>query len=108
MSTKSIFDTEPTQWGLRGDPNLWAALGEIFKDHTFDMPPMDFESELDNQFNTFLEEKGRPQSDRVVWVPSFPQYGMSGGAVSLEWWNEKGLPLLKERYRREYEKTKAL
>lgn len=103
-----IFEIDPIHWGLRGDPYLWKELANQFSGFKLDTAPAHFDSVLDQKFNTFLEEKGRPQSDRVVWVPSFPQYGMSGGAVSLEWWNEKGLPLLKERYRREYEKSKAL
>jgi len=99
MKTKSIFENAPSQWGLRGDPHLWEALSRIMSSNAAPMQPEQFNTELDRQFKTFLDANGRKKTEEVVWVESFPQQGMSGGSVSLDWWNETGLPLLKERYR---------
>ena len=94
-----IFKEYPAQWGLRGDPHLWEVLSRIMSSNAAPMQPEQFNTELDRQFKTFLDANGRKKTEEVVWVESFPQQGMSGGSVSLDWWNETGLPLLKERYR---------
>jgi len=32
MKVSEIFENEPTQWGLRGDPFLWREMKEKLKD----------------------------------------------------------------------------
>jgi len=92
-----IFKTEPTQWGLRGDPELWNELSKKFEKFADPKNELEFNKKLDFEFNELLK-KGQKKSDDVVWFENFSQAGMSGGSVSIEWWTNKGLPLLKERY----------
>ncbi len=92
-----IFKSEPSGWGLRGDPEFWKQLGERFE--KFDDPKNEikFGKKLDFEFNELLK-KGEKKSDDIIWFEEFSQQGMSGGSVSIVWWIKRGLPLLKERY----------
>ena len=92
-----IFDNKPGQWGLRGDPELWDELSEKFKLFDDTKNEIEFNKKLDFEFNELLK-KGQRMSSDVIRFENFSQLGMSGGSVSIEWWSNKGLPLLKELY----------
>jgi len=95
---KQIFDEEPFQWGLRGDPYLWEKLKEELSKIKTDVTLEDFNKILDKKFNEIINKDGKVISKDEVYFEKYPQYGMSGGLVSLEWWKQTGLPLLKDRY----------
>jgi len=92
-----IFEKTPQQWSLRGDPHLWILLQEKFIAIDYELSPDEFSESLDNLFIEIIE-KGQKKSDDLVWFENFPQHGMSGGCISISWWKETGLPLLKGRY----------
>lgn len=94
-----IFEDEPRQWGLRGDPHMWQELRNSLSDLKENLNQIEFEKELDKRFNRIVQQEGKQTSNETVWFESFPQLGMSGGSISLNWWQETGLPLIKNRYK---------
>jgi hypothetical protein len=99
-----IFDNKPEQWGLRGDPEAWAELREKFKNFNNSKPEKEFNKKLDEEFKKLIN-KGKTKSQNMVWFENYSQHGMSGGFVSLDWWLEKGLPLLKDMYAKSKQKN---
>jgi len=92
-----IFDIDPGQWGLRGDPELWGELRKKFEKYENPKNEIEFNKKLDFEFKELIK-KGERMSGYVVWFEKFSQLGISGGFVSIEWWTNEGLPLLKKRY----------
>ena len=92
-----IFNHTPNQWGLRGDPELWQELKRIFENIPAPKDQRDFNKLLELEFNAILKQ-GKKTSDDTMWFEHFSQQGMSGGSVSIEWWQKTGLPFIKELY----------
>jgi hypothetical protein len=91
-----LFEEEPYQWGLRGDPYLWRRMREHFA-----ATPLPAQlAELDRQIeHAFLELTGQPLSaPEPFFVEAFAHGGMSSGLISPEFWREQALPLLRARY----------
>ncbi|MGJ8655805.1 MAG: hypothetical protein ACSHX6_05080 [Akkermansiaceae bacterium] len=95
MKVAEIFEEEPIQWGLRGDPYLWGELKERCK-HT-EMP------DTSDELQTLIQDEyalatGYPITHLDVFnVERFSHGGMSSGAISPEFWIQKAIPLLLER-----------
>lgn len=94
-----LFDQEPHTWGLRGDPYMWKELKQSFIGLKKNLSQEEFEAAVEHHFNEIIENRGKKTSAEIVWFESFPQGGMSGGSISLTWWRENGLPLIKEKYK---------
>lgn len=92
-----LFDEQPRQWGLRGDPHLWREMQEILSASAY--------PETEEQLVTLLEQAyqqltGAPLSDRApLFIERYNHGGMSGGSVSPQFWAETAIPLLRARYR---------
>lgn len=92
-----LFQEEPWQWGMRGDPHLWremrAALGSSAYPST------------EEQFTALLEHTYQHLTGRLltqhepIYIERYNHGGMSGGYVSPQFWLEKAIPLLQARYR---------
>ena len=97
---KDIFESKPIQWGFRGDPEMWDKLKTSFGNLENNFSQLEFENELAKRFFEFIELEGEKRSNNTnsVKFENFSQRGMSGGYISLDWWEETGLPLLKNRY----------
>ena len=91
-----IFDKHPDQWGLRGDPSLWAELQAHYQDSA--VP--DSVSEFRSQLEVLIQQLTGCDldSDESVHVPRYDAGGMSSGHVSPEFWRETAIPLLCERF----------
>lgn len=91
-----LFEEEPTQWGLRGDPFLWREMRAYFSE----IPVPGGVSELEQIIEeAFLNLTGQFMSiSQHFQVERFAHGGMSSGAISPEFWREKALPLIKNRY----------
>lgn len=92
-----LFQDEPWQWGLRGDPHLWREMKATLSSSAF--------PSTEEQLTALLEQTdqrltGTPltQGD-PIYVERYNHGGMSGGCVSPQFWLEKAIPLLLERYR---------
>lgn len=93
------FDLVHRQWGLRGDPHVWAELRDRLRDVPTpgDLPPDDVRSAV---LDTFAEITGvdlDAAREARVYRAELDHGGMSGGVVDLGWWRDKGLPLIVER-----------
>ncbi|ROT98626.1 hypothetical protein [Histidinibacterium lentulum] len=93
-----LFDEEPGQWGLRGDPFLWRDLRQTLG--TTGLPAC--EADLRHVLEAaFREATGEALSTcDAVLVERFAKGGMSSGQVSGDFWRNRGLPLVLERYRK--------
>jgi hypothetical protein len=92
-----IFEKEPLTWSLRGDPELWQELKNRFRGFDYSVNPETFNEILTRHFNAIIE-KGIKISEDTIFFETYSKKGMSGGHVSLEWWYQKGLPILRETY----------
>lgn len=97
MSAMNIFTHIPSHWGLRGDRELWQELKRRFEHVKDPKNEVEFNKKLEEEFNTILK-LGKKTSSDCVWFEHFPQHGMSGGIVSIEWWRKTGIPFLRELY----------
>lgn len=99
QTINDLFNAKPSQWGLRGDPYLWKELRNSLMEIESPLSQAAFEEALEHQFYHFIERHGKQTSEDIIWFEHFPQSGMSGGLISLKWWQETGLPFLKNRFR---------
>jgi hypothetical protein len=95
MYLSSLFDPEPVQWGLRGDPVLWSEMRKHFEGTRLPVTLAELESVVSSAFCELtghrLDEASR------FHVAKYETYGMSSGLISPKFWREYGLPLLRER-----------
>ena len=98
QSVSEIFDERPVQWGFRGDPYLWDEMAKSFSTIDITCSKSQF-TVLFKEF--FLELTNHAFEGDYIFVEDFAHGGMSSGMVSIEFWKEKGLPLLLERLERE-------
>jgi hypothetical protein len=91
------FDIRHRQWGLRGDPHVWAAL----RQETASMPTPADTAGIRHAFVEALRRVAGVDLDADEQGPvqreQFAHGGMSSGMVDLDWWRVKGLPLLVAR-----------
>lgn len=91
-----VFDPEPIQWGLRGDPYLWRDMKEKTATVNFPNSENEFEKLL---FKLFKELTGEvPQKGKNIYMKKYESIGMSKGMVSCDFWLQKGFSLLIQRY----------
>jgi hypothetical protein len=92
-----LFDPEPEQWGLRGDPWVWQAL----RDHLGEsyLPPSigEVEAMLYTAFNRLVAVDLATETAPSVYRDAFAHGGKSSGQVHLETWRAVLLPLLIDR-----------
>ena len=97
MKVAEIFEEEPIQWGLRGDPYLWRELKVRFK-HT-EMP------DTSDELQTLIKDEYSLVTGYsithldIFFVERFSHGGMSSGGISPEFWIQKAIPLLLQRHK---------
>lgn len=87
----SLFQPEPVQWGLRGDPYLWAELARAYESAPTSILTAQFASTLSERISELL---GDPLSRGVTFVERYAHSGMSSGQVGHDWWIDDAIPLL--------------
>lgn len=100
MKVAEIFEDEPIQWGLRGDPFLWRELKGAFKE--IDMPdtPQELLALIEREYE---ESTGHPISHQQHFgIERFRSHGMSSGGISPRFWVSNGIPLLVSRHPKSY------
>lgn len=96
MKVSTLFEDEPEQWGLRGDPYLWRELKERL-DRT-ELP------ESPEQLKQIIEEEYEAATGHSInhmkhfGVERFKHGGMSSGGISPEFWINIGIPMLIKRH----------
>lgn len=94
-----IFQKEPEQWALRGDPYLWREMAAKLASTPLPADAAEFLSLVEAEF---LRITGKPMSwIENVQVPRFSDGGMSSGMVCPEYWRSQALPLLLQRFTEE-------
>jgi|GEM_PF-573716 len=91
-----LFENEPTQWGLRGDPHLWQAMREHFKSTVLPAKICEIDELIETAFHKLTEYP--ISSDEAFLVERFAYGGMSSGMISPAFWRETAIPLLRYRY----------
>lgn len=96
MKVSEIFEDEPIQWGLRGDPFLWRELKDNFKE--LDMPdsPQELQTLIEKRYE---QSTGHPITHKNHFgVERFRSHGMSSGGICPDFWVNSGIPLLVGRH----------
>ena len=92
-----LFDKEPSQWGLRGDPYLWREMRTYLEKTPLPASADELIALIETTFETLT---GHWISEReMFFIECFSHGGMSSGHISPEFWAEQAIPMLLERYR---------
>jgi len=90
MKVKLFFEPEPEQMEFRGDRVLWDKLSK-----------MDIKGDILEGVKKEIEKIigcSLSRGEERIYIDKLSTgEGMSDGFVSKNWWNKKGLPLLRER-----------
>ena len=99
----SLFDPNPSRWGLRGDPYLWDELRSNFSAVPLPESAEVLQTLLEKEFETLT---GTPLTtdQKIIVIERLAHGGMSSGGVSIPFWRETAIPLLIERYKNAKEK----
>lgn len=94
---KQLFEDEPGQWGLRGDPYLWKELREYMASAKEPASEQEFEQLFEEAFLRLTGESLSPGKE--IFIERYSFGGMSSGYVSSDFWLEEVLPMLRRRFR---------
>lgn len=94
-----LFEPEPEQWGLRGDPWVWRAMCEHLTNAY--LPPSIGEVErlLYAAFDRLVGVDLATDTTPWVFREEFAHGGVSSGNVHLDTWRVTLIPLLVDRAR---------
>lgn len=99
MTMDQLFDEEPEQWELRGDPYVWAALRERLAGLPLPADDTTLEETLLTVFTSVVGVDLRTELADRVYREEFAHGGMSSGPVHLPTWWDSLIPLLVGRGR---------
>ena len=92
----TLFFERPQQYGYRGDDYFWEYMEQYFAEHTELTTRKDIDSAIRQQFEHLpgveLTATAKPH------VKEFDNGGMSSGYLSGDFWLNKAIPLLLERF----------
>jgi molybdenum cofactor cytidylyltransferase len=91
-----LFEPEPHQWGLRGDPYLWREMRVHFAETPIPATVEELVREIESAF--LLLAGSALSTNENFRVERFAHGGMSSGGVCPEFWRKRALPLLRERF----------
>ena len=96
MRISKIFEDEPEQWGLRGDPYLWRELKDRLNSVEMPETPDQLRSIIEKEYE---EATGHSISHKEHFrVERFMHGGMSSGGISPEFWVSNAIPMLVKRH----------
>lgn len=91
-----IFEEQPREWGLRGDPYLWFDIESTLKGAA---PPKTLQ-----EFKLLIETKFKELTGfsvtrkEFIFLEKYSLGDMADGCVCPEFWRMKAIPLLSMRY----------
>ncbi len=91
------FDVIHRQWGLRADPHVWDALRNLLANESTPRSPVAVRKAFVDGLRRLTGIDIDDDERREVYLEGFDQGGMSGGVLDVDWWREKGIPLLVQR-----------
>lgn len=91
----SLFDEQPVQWNLRGDPHLWREMRAHFDDIPLPSSTEELVALIEAAFHTLT---GHSISEtEPFFIERYHTGGMSSGMILPTFWRGKIIPLLVER-----------
>ncbi|MCF2526024.1 hypothetical protein [Yinghuangia soli] len=100
MNLDELFERSPWQWGLRGDPHVWAAMREYLRGRPLPDDAFATRRVLEEAFTEVVgvAPQWLPGQDEAIPVAQFRTgSGISDGIVSLHYWSCTAIPLLVDR-----------
>jgi hypothetical protein len=94
-----LFAREPVQWGLRGDPQVWAAMREKLSDAAMPSDWFDLRTLLYATFRDVVGVDIDQGAQETIYLEEFDRGGMSAGTVHLPTWRDRLIPILIDRSR---------
>jgi hypothetical protein len=96
----ALFDPEPEQWGLRGDPWVWRRMSEHLTGAYLPPSTAEAESLLYTAFDRIVGVHLTTETEAWVYRAEFAHGdGPSTGTIHLDTWRNALLPLLVDRAR---------
>jgi hypothetical protein len=92
-----LFDPEPDQWGLRGDPWVWRAMRAHLAGAYLPPSAGEVTSMLYTAFDRIAAVDLATETEASVYREEFAHGGMSSGYISIDAWRTRLLPLLIDR-----------
>lgn len=96
MPLTSLFEKEPSTWGLRGDPFLWSEMRVHFDKTPLPASTRELARLIEEAFAT-LTGHSIHETDSF-FIERFSHGGMSSGHISPKFWRDNVIPLLCERF----------
>lgn len=97
-----LMTPEPEQWGLRGDAYLWVEMVNYLANTKMPDSTGDLIAILEK---AFFELTAHPITYRdSFFIEKYAHGGMSSGHIDPQFWNNKLIPLVVERYEKLYKK----
>ena len=86
-----MFNIQPPNWGLRGDPYLWEDMKQAFANTPF---PYTSQELVEDIRRIFKEKAGEELSNSArPYVEAYAHGGASSGQVSGRFWQSTAIPL---------------
>ena len=96
IKVSKLFEDEPNQWGLRGDPFLWKDLSKYLSYEPLCQNVDDLIPLLKEAIKFLTKEEITEGYD--FFVSKYSQGGMPSGYISSDFWLNKAFPLLENRF----------
>jgi hypothetical protein len=97
LRVSMLFDPEPEQWGLRGDPYLWRALRAHLAGEELPGTADELAALLHAAFRKLADTDLGSDPASSVYREQYAHGGMSNGMISLDAWRQRLMPLLAKR-----------
>jgi hypothetical protein len=92
-----LFEPQPEQWGLRGDPYAWQSLADTVSRRPRPGTIEQLDADLKEAFRQVVGVPLEYTREESIAVPEFAHGGMSSGMIHMPTWRERLMPLLRER-----------
>ncbi len=97
MKLSVVFEPEPAQWGLRGDPHLWRAMRENLAGTDLPASAAEAARLLHAAFSELIGVELAAEPASSVYREEYAHGGMSSGMICLDAWRQRLMPLLTDR-----------
>ncbi len=87
-----LFNIQPPNWGLRGDPWLWQDMQKVFSATPFPHSSPELVADIRRIFQEKTGAELTPSAR--PYVEAYAKGGMSSGMISGKWWLNTAIPLL--------------
>ncbi len=97
MKLSVVFEPEPAQWGLRGDPHLWRAMRVHLAGTDLPASVADAARVLHDAFSELAGVDLAAEPASSMYREQYAHGGMSSGMICLDAWRQRLMPLLTGR-----------